>query len=30
MLMDLFVENVPMERKDRVHFNSFMQDFHKR
>ncbi|KAK7066974.1 Lactation elevated protein 1 [Halocaridina rubra] len=30
MLMDLFYECAPVERKARVHFNSFMLDVHKR
>lgn len=30
MLMDLFYDACPFEQKDRVHFNSFMQDVHKR
>ncbi|GMR59826.1 hypothetical protein PMAYCL1PPCAC_30021, partial [Pristionchus mayeri] len=30
MLMDLFYHSVPVQRKDRVHFHSFMIDFHKR
>lgn len=30
MLMDLFHETVPTERKKRVHFNSFMLDIHRR
>lgn len=29
MLMDLFLEAVPIEKKHRVHFNSFMINFHK-
>ena len=29
MLMDMFFDSVPMEKKNRVHFHSFMQDFHK-
>jgi cell division protein ZapE len=30
MLMDLFYETVPFERKRRVHFHSFLQDIHAR
>jgi len=30
MLMDMFFDSVPMAKKNRVHFHSFMQDFHKR
>jgi len=30
MLMDLFCRTAPVERKKRVHFNSFMIDVHKR
>jgi cell division protein ZapE len=30
MLMDLFCETVPFERKRRVHFHSFLQDIHAR
>ncbi len=29
-LMDLFYDNIPMHKKKRVHFHSFMQDVHKR
>jgi protein AFG1 len=29
MLMDMFFDSVAIDRKDRVHFHSFMQDFHK-
>jgi len=28
MLMDLFLAELPIQRKRRVHFNSFMQSFH--
>uniref|UniRef100_A0A0N4ZP47 ATPase N2B n=1 Tax=Parastrongyloides trichosuri TaxID=131310 RepID=A0A0N4ZP47_PARTI len=30
MLMDLFYHNINIKSKDRVHFHSFMQDFHKK
>lgn len=30
MLMDLFYHSVPIQSKNRVHFHSFMIDFHKR
>ena len=30
MLMDLFFETVPFDRKRRVHFHSFLQDIHAR
>uniref|UniRef100_A0AC34FS36 AFG1-like ATPase n=1 Tax=Panagrolaimus sp. ES5 TaxID=591445 RepID=A0AC34FS36_9BILA len=30
MLMDMFFDSVAIEKKDRVHFHSFMQDFHKK
>ncbi|GIX84854.1 AFG1-like ATPase [Caerostris extrusa] len=30
MLMDLFYENCPLEKKKRTHFNSFMLDVHSR
>lgn len=30
MLMDMFFENVKLEKKKRVHFNQFMIDVHKR
>uniref|UniRef100_A0A1I7WVD2 C3H1-type domain-containing protein n=1 Tax=Heterorhabditis bacteriophora TaxID=37862 RepID=A0A1I7WVD2_HETBA len=30
MLMDMFFDCCPFEKKERVHFNSFMQDVHKR
>uniref|UniRef100_A0A7E4UPG4 AAA domain-containing protein n=1 Tax=Panagrellus redivivus TaxID=6233 RepID=A0A7E4UPG4_PANRE len=30
MLMDMFVDSVPMAKKERVYFHSFMQDFHKK
>ncbi|KAF7635217.1 hypothetical protein Mgra_00005332 [Meloidogyne graminicola] len=29
MLMDLFLENIPIDRRKRLHFNQFMQQFHK-
>lgn len=29
MLMDMFYESCPFDDKDRVHFNSFMQNVHK-
>lgn len=29
MLMDLFYANIPVTRKKRIHFHSFMQDTHK-
>jgi predicted ATPase len=28
MLMDLFLDSLPVKHKKRVHFNSFMQSFH--
>ncbi|EDV25117.1 uncharacterized protein TRIADDRAFT_25679, partial [Trichoplax adhaerens] len=30
MLMDLFYNNIPIEKKQRVHFNAFMLDVHAR
>lgn len=30
MLMDMFYENVPLENKQRIHFNAFMMDVHSR
>uniref|UniRef100_A0A915MAW9 Uncharacterized protein n=1 Tax=Meloidogyne javanica TaxID=6303 RepID=A0A915MAW9_MELJA len=29
MLMDMFLQNISIERKERIHFHQFMQQFHK-